>query len=127
MPLLLYVSTSYVTFYFDKGNELIMILYMRGAKGGGGGQLPPYDFRVCVFCCCFFFLLVSSAVSHVHDDDTLPHYENFGATFAGAIFFLLQVWRSILRLAQQYRGSLPSLSKLPGAAPEFILNMSYSI
>ena len=44
----------------------------RGATGGGGGRgkIAPYDF-VC-------FLLVSSAVSHVHDDDTPTPFSEVG-------------------------------------------------
>ena len=53
-------------FFLTIGVESYIVLDRRGAKGGGGqwGNAPPMIFAL------IFFLLVSSAVSHVHDDDT---------------------------------------------------------
>ena len=65
---------------------MIIPLPIRGATGGrgGGGQVPPYDFRFC------FFLVVSSAVGHGHDSTPTPLLIFFGQivgsrTRAGAI------------------------------------------
>ena len=42
------------------------------APGGGGGQLPPNDFRWLFFI--YFVLLVSSAVGHGHDNTPIPFW-----------------------------------------------------
>ena len=60
-----------VKVYMQKYN---LYVCRRGATGGQGALAPhAFFFLFCLFVCLFVFifvLLVSSAVSHVHDDNS---------------------------------------------------------